>query len=560
MTTQQDWRKLVSQPKDRIRSEKNVYVRMRDGVRLCVDIYYPDGQGKFPALLAVSPYGKELQGLPDPLRPYDIHHGAGGVEAGKTEFWVSRGYAHVVADTRGSGYSEGEYCFYGKKEQEDGYDLVEWIAKQPWCNGNVGMIGMSYFAIMQYHIAAQNPPHLKAIAPCEGLTDRYRQSCYHGGILNYGFYAARWWNLLAVPTLKPLSKKEFSKDKLDQMIEELKNHVDFKTFPAAYLPLICPGKNPILFDLYMHPHDGPFYWERSAYTMFDKIKIPVYILNRWSGWGIHLPGAFSAYQGIEAPKKLMMFTTGTRGPDRPWKHNHDEILRWYDHWLKGIDTGLMNEPPIKLWVQGIDEWRYENEWPLARTKWTKFYLREKGKLAEEPPKSGEEPDSFINRLYWDPKEPIPCVKYTSEPFVKDVEITGPIALYLNASLSTQDANWMVDIKDIAGDGSERLVTKGWLKASHRAIDQSKSKSYQPFHPHTESVPVPPGKVLEYSIEIRETSNVFRSGHSLQLVIKGEDSPYDDPVWFHLPNMKETKHTIYHKKNNISYLLVPIIPR
>jgi putative CocE/NonD family hydrolase len=531
---------------------------MRDGVKLCADIYYPDASGMFPALLAVSPYGKELQMLPDPVRPYDFYHGAGGVEAGKTEFWVSRGYAHVIVDTRGSGHSEGSYCFYGKKEHEDGYDLVEWIAKQPWCNGNVGMIGMSYFAVMQYHTAAQNPPHLKAIAPCEGLTDRYRQSCYHGGILNYGFYV-RWWPLLAVPSFEPFSKKEFSREKLNQMVEELKDHLDFKGFPAAYLSLLCPEKSPIHFDLFMHPLDGPFYWERSAYTIFDRIKIPVYLMSRWSGWGIHLPGAFSAYQGIDAPKKLVIFQTSERGPDRPWNQNHEEILRWYDHWLKGIDTGLMDEPPIKLWIQGTNVWRYEKEWPLARTKWTKLYLREGGKLTEEPPRANEESESFVNRLYWDPKDATPCLKYTTQPFPQDVEMTGPIALYLSASLSTQDTNWMVDIKDIDADGSERLVTKGWLKASHRAVDPVRSKPYQPFHPHTESVPITPGKICEYAIEIRETSNVFKAGHCLQLVIKGEDSPYDDRIWYHLPNMKETRHMIHHDKNHISYLLVPIIP-
>jgi uncharacterized protein len=553
----EDWKGRVSQPKYRVKSEKNVYVSMRDGVRLCVDIYYPDAPGKFPALLAASPYGKELQELPDPVRPYDFFHGAGGVEAGKTEFWVSRGYVHLIADTRGSGASEGNYSFYGKKESEDGYDLVEWIAKQPWCDGNVGMIGMSYFALMQYHTAAQNPPHLKAIAPCDGLTDRYRQSCYHGGILNYGFYV-RWWPLLAVPSFAPLSTQEFSKDELNQRIEALKDHPDFKGFPAAYLSLICPEKSPIHFDLLMHPHDGPFYWERSAYTMYHKIKIPIYVMSRWSGWGIHLPGAFSAYQGIDAVKKLVIFNTSVKGPDRPWNQNHEEILRWYDHWLKGIDTGLMNEPPIKLWIQGVNEWRYEKEWPLARTKWTKFYLREKGKLSEEPPGPDEGTESFVNRLYWDPKEATPCVKYTTERFGSDVEVTGPIAFYFNASLSTQDANWMVDIKDIAEDGSERLISKGWLKASHRALDPKKSKPYQPSHPHTESVPVPPGEVLEYAIEVRETSNVFKAGHSMQVVIKGEDSPYEDRIWYHLPNMRETKHTIFHDSNNPSYLLVPVI--
>jgi putative CocE/NonD family hydrolase len=218
----------------------------------------------------------------------------------------------------------------------------------------------------------------------------------------------------------------------------------------------------------------------------------------------------------------------------------------------------MDEPPIKLWIQGTNVWRYEKEWPLARTKWTKLYLREGGKLTEELPRSNEESEGFVNRLYWDPKEATPCVKYTTEPFPRDVEMTGPIALYLSASLSTQDANWMVDIKDIDADGSERLVTKGWLKASHRTVDPVRSKPYQPFHPHTESVPITPGDICEYAIEIRETSNIFNAGHSLQLAIKGEDSPYDDRIWYHLPNMRETKHTIYHNKNYLSYLLLPII--
>ena len=554
-----DWHELVSKPCYSIKSEKNVRVTMRDGVKLRVDIYYPDAPGKFPTLLAISPYGKELQALPAPVRPYSPFHGGESIEAGKTEFWVSRGYVHVIADTRGSGYSEGEYCFYGRQEHEDGYDLVEWIALQPWSDGNVGMIGMSAFAIIQYHVAAQNPPHLKAIAPCEGLTDRYRQTCYHGGILNYGFYKF-WWHTTAVHTFEPISRREWAKEELNLKVEALKNQIDFKSIPAGYLPLICPANNPLLFDLYLHPYDGPFYWERSAYQGFDRIKVPVFILNRWTGWSIHLAGAFSAYEGIQAPKKMVIFTTQkTFGPDRPWSENHDEILRWYDHWLKKIDTGLMEEPPIKIWVQGAEKWRFEKEWPLARTEWTKFYLRENGRLQEEPPQSDERPDSFVNRLYWDPKEEIPCAKYTTERFIKNVEITGPIALYLKAALSTKDANWMVDIKDIGEDGSERLVTRGWLKASHRAIDQNKSKPYQPFHPHTESITIKPNEIVEYAIEIRETSYVFKAGHSLKLIIKGEDSPYEDPLWFHLPNMRETRHTLYHNSKDVSYLLLPIIP-
>ena len=144
----------------------------------------------------------------------------------------------------------------------------------------------------------------------------------------------------------------------------------------------------------------------------------------------------------------------------------------------------------------------------------------------------------INRLYWDPKEEISCSKYTTEEFIRNVEITGPIALYLKAALS---------------------ACRGWLKASHRAIDQNKSKPYQPFHPHTESITIKPNEIVEYAIEIRETSYVFKAGHSLQLIIKGENSPYEDPLWFHLPNMRETRHTLYHNSKDVSYLLLPIIP-
>ncbi|MDP2917718.1 MAG: CocE/NonD family hydrolase, partial [Dehalococcoidia bacterium] len=234
------------------------------------------------------------------------------------------------------------------------------------------------------------------------------------------------------------------------------------------------------------------------------------------------------------------------------------------HWLKGIDTGIMNEPPIKILVQGINKWRYENEWPLARTKWTRFYLRENLSLSESPPVADERPDSFSNKPGLRPREEVPAIKYTTAPLTKDLEITGPSALYLHASLSTDDADWMVEIRDVDSSGAEKLVSMGWLKASHREIDESRSKPYQPFHPHTRSVPVEPGKVYEYPIDIRDTSMVFRAGHRLELVIKGQDAPWEGKEYFrdvfwHLPRTTETLHTIYHSAQYASYLLLPVIP-
>lgn len=467
---------------------------------------------------------------------------------------------HVIADSRGTGLSEGAYRVLTKEEQDDGYDLIEWIASQPWCNGNVGMLGMSYFAWMQYLFAAQNPPHLKAICPVDAATDFYRHLCYHGGILNIGF-PFQWWEHILANAVSPSDLPDAD---LKWIVEELKNKEDIRSFPTAYIDLIFPKKNPHLFDLLVHAYDGPFYWERSAYTKFEKINIPCYIISRWTAYDIHLPGAFSAYFGINTPIKKLMITIPESGAGfgRPWRENHDIILRWYDHWLKGINTGIMDEPPISILVQEVNKWRYENEWPLARTKWTKFYLKENGVLSEEPPTFSEKPDSFTNRPGLKPRETVPSVKYMTDPLTEDVEVTGPIALYFYASLSSQDANWMVMINDIDLDDSEKLVSKGWLKASHRELNEGKSKSYQPFHPHTRSIPIKPGEIYNYAIDIKETSYVFRAGHRIQLKIKGQDAQWEGITYIlhcHLPCSRETLHTIYHNSEYRSYLLLPIVP-
>ncbi|MFC1534857.1 CocE/NonD family hydrolase [Thermodesulfobacteriota bacterium] len=549
-----------SQPIYKTKVKKDVFVTMRDGVKIGVNIFHPDKEGKFPALLSYSAYGKDMQGLPAPKGIGYSSKGSGGNESGISDYFVSRGYVHVIGESRGTGVSEGKYVYIGNKEQEDGHDLVEWIAEQPWCDGNVGMLGMSYFAMVQYLVAAQNPPHLKAIFAYEALTDQYRHLFYHGGLLN--MFNVGWYNIILAHSPDIASYKDFSEAELKEKIDKLKNDEDIKAFPYLYMTTILPEKNPVIFDALMHPNDGPFWWERSAYTKFDQIKVPCYCISRWNGWPIHLSGAFSAYEGIQSPKKLMiMMTSSLLGPNRPWHEDHDVALRWYDHWLKGIDTGIMDEPPIKLLIQGTDEWRYEHEWPLARTEWVKYYLGEGGSLSESPPAGDEKPDSFSNIPWLKPRLEVPGVIYTTAPLKEDIEITGPITLYMYASIDTEDADWIVNIKDIAPDGSERLLTKGWLKASHREIDESRSKSYKPFHPHTRSQPVEPGKVYEYAIEIRETSNVFKKGHQIQLAIKGQDSEREEHgAWYHMPKVWKTHHTIHHSQGYPSYLLLPIIPK
>jgi uncharacterized protein len=180
-------------------------------------------------------------------------------------------------------------------------------------------------------------------------------------------------------------------------------------------------------------------------------------------------------------------------------------------------------------------------------------------LSEDPPAQDEGSDSFVNKPFPLPRDVLSGLRYCTPPLKGEMEVTGPMALYLYASLDQPDATWIVAVNDVAPDGSSRLVTKGWLRASHRALDEARSKPFQPFHPHTESIPVESGKICEYALEIRETSNVFKAGHRIELVIKGQDAPSEDPIWFHLCNIKETNHTIYHGAGHASYLLLPVIP-
>jgi predicted acyl esterase len=536
---------------------------MRDGVRLCVDIYRPDAEGRFPALLGTSPYSKDVQKLPVYEYPTDRELGNGGIEAGDSEYFVSRGYVHVIADARGTGMSEGAYRVFSEKEQQDGYDLVEWIAQQPWCSGNVGMIGSSYFGMIQLLTAAQQPPHLKAIFPVDSTTDFYRHWAYHGGILHSSFLSTWWEGSLVVNTADepPLAKAE-----RERMIAAQKEKREIASNPRLWKALEFPFTNPHLHDVLTHPLDGPYYRERSANSKLDRIRIPTFLIGRWQATYIHLQGSFQAYAGIDAPKRMMIVNPESGvGFNRPWHENHDLVLRWYDHWLKGNDTGAMEEPPIKLYIQNRGTYRDENEWPLARTQWTTLYLGVNGTLGEARPGWNEKPDSFVNAAPLLPGQKVPALRYATAPLTEDLELTGPAALYLYASLGGTDTNWIVELEDLRPDGSTVRAAIGWLRASHREVDAEKSKPYQPWHPHTREVPVPPGKVELYAIDFREMCYAFKAGSRIQLLVKAQDAPWEGASYIyrislHLPPATPMKHTVHHTPEYPSHLVVPVIPR
>jgi predicted acyl esterase len=504
-----------------------------------------------------------LQLPPQPLDKSEIWDGV--IEAGDTEYLVSRGYAHVIGDLRGIGYSEGDYVgMHSQKEGEDGYDLVEWIAQQSWSDGNVGMVGYSYFGEIQQFVAIEQPPHLKAIFPTGVFSDLYRDMAYTGGMLSLFLYGL-WDGRLGTSGMAPKQvfsamMRNLSNEEFERRIQEALNNPDIRNFPNLYHLLHYPQKNPLFVDLLLNPYDGPFYWERSAYTRFDKIKIPVYSMGAWSHF-FSTGAQWDLYCGINVPKKIMMKPPGF--PTRPWRDNLDVLIRWYDHWLKGIDTGIMEEPPIKIFVMGANQWRYEDEWPVPGTEQTKFYLRSWEGLSLEPETYQDEPDGFLQQpLHVSSRRG--SLKYLTPPLLEEVEVIGDVAVYLFASIDTDDTNWIVKLSDVDENGKEKWFTSGYLKASHRTLDLNKSTPLKPYHPHISSEPVVPGEIYEYAIGLQPIANVFKAGHRVQLEIESMISSRDPDQLLHyhprLCSSKTTLHKIYRNKKHRSHLLLPIIPK
>lgn len=559
-----NWKEKISQSQYEITVEKDVFVPMRDGVKLAIDIYRPDAEGKFPALLAMGGYGKELQDLliaPQPMKKSAVWDG--NIEAGDTPEIVPRGYVHVIADNRGTGISEGEFQgMWTQQEGQDGYDLIEWIAQQPWCDGNVGMIGYSYYGKIQLKVAIEQPPHLKAIFVSHVVSDFYREQVYPGGVLSlflYGLWDGRHGTSGFAPK-NPVSQmvKTLPKEEFESRREALLNHPDIRNFPNMYHLLKYPYKNPQFFDCLMNPLDGPFWQTRSVYPFFDKINIPVHVVGKTPHTA---QGYWSVFNGLNTTKKLLV--KPGEPEERPWREDIELIIRWYDHWLKGNDTGMMDEPPMKIWTPGEHKWRYADQFPPADTEWVDCYLRRWEGLTFSPELHQPEPDYYLhlplhlsNKRDW--------VQYVSPVLPETMEMMGPAALKLYAAIDQDDTNWIAHLFDVAPGGMEIRIARGFLKASHRAIDPDKSKPYAPYHTHASEDLVVPGEIYEYNISLGNLVYVFKPGHRIKLVIDSRESPRDPEMQIHfhphLCSSKPTLHKIYRNKTYPSRLILPIRPQ
>jgi predicted acyl esterase len=502
-----------------IHGEYGRRLKLPDGTELAYDVLRPAGTAgqKFPALLSWSPYTRQLQYT---LAPN------GQNEAGLPEFWVPRGYVQVIVDVRGSNDSDGAWDHWGPIEQADLKETIEFIAQQPWCNGKVGMVGCSYFAMSQLLAAEDHAEGLTAIFPYDAMTDLYRDAYYRGGIAgNWG----RFW----------FQSLQF----LNHTGGRVKDLSGFKKHFDTYLS----GAEPL---------DGDYYWERSTGPRLDRVEIPTYFGCDWKFFGLHLRGSFSGWEGIPQTTAKKMMIGPTPQPRRPWGAYHEEALRWYDHHLKGMDSGVWEGAPINLFIQGEDTWRGEHEWPLARTEWTDLYL-DGETLTGNPGPTGERSYTMLPGTTA-AKRGEPRLIWKTEPMTKPTEITGPMVFHLVAASDQDDTDWFVFVKDEAPEGSSTVLTRGFLKASHRSLDAAKSKPHQPWHPHNRVDPVTPGDPIEYAIEIVPTCNVFAPGHRLVLELSSCD-PATDIIYSHEHQPRVVTNTVFMGAG-ASRLTTPFIPR
>ncbi|MDP2645245.1 MAG: CocE/NonD family hydrolase [Desulfobacterales bacterium] len=568
---------------DTLKQDRDVMVPMRDGVHLCVDIYRPDAPEKFPALLAIAPHNKDLQ-APEAAeasgpQPAWSPLWLGAQEAGDTRFLVSRGYAHVIGNVRGVGKSED-----GGSAAWDCYDLIEWIAGQPWCDGSIGMVGISIFAGLQWQAAMQQPPHLKAIFPYDAHAAYGERDRNPGGVIHVMGYLTSQLSVEHHTSGRPGPLPP----ELERRWQEALKNPDYRMYGHLYNVLTQKGQHePRTFKQLLDPYDNKAGVERTE-ANFKRIKVPAYTGAGWYAYTYktHLQGCQHWYSGIKAPKKMLF--TGPAHLERPFNSFHSEILRWYDYWLKGIDTGIMDEPPVKMWVMGANAWYHADDWPVPGIKWTPYYLHSWERLREEPftPSSRdsgyEAPDAFVQMPASQTRK-VEGLRYMTDPLPEDILIAGPGVLRLYASIDQADTNWIIVLKDVGPDGSvrtaregetflpsglfEREVTRGWLKASLRALDPERSKPWKPWHLLTRESrkPVVPGEINEYAVEILATANLFKKGHRICLEITSMDLPTGtagftnvEYIPYHVCSSQTTLHKIYHNEKYPSCLLLPVV--
>ena len=513
---------MQSVVQDGMRIEWDVPIRMRDGITLRADVFRPNDDGKYPILMSSGPYGKSLhmkdgfEGSWNTLKAKypEVFEGTSGKymnwETADPEKWVPDGYAIVRIDCRGAGRSEGFLDARSPDEVQDYYDCIEYFAQQPWCNGNVGLAGISYYAISMWSVAALNPPHLKAICPFEGNCDTYRDNIRHGGI--YMDFRSMWYPAQVKSTQHGLGERGrrssmngvwvSGPETLSEDLE--KNRADV---------VMSPMDNEMMSDVYLRTTPD-----------VSKITVPILSCANWGGNGLHLRGNIEGYMRSSSTQKWLEIHGNEHFAEFYTNYGLQLQKRFFNYFLK--NEGTRDQPPVYLRIKHVDGTftdRAEQQWPSERTQWTNYYL---------DTQDGSFKPTLEHFGHASFKAESGNLSFFTQPLEKEMEITGPVVAKLFISSTTKDADMYVifrvldpdgnDVTTVAASDPEGNLGTGWLRASHRKMDPEKSTFYRPWHTHDEKQPLVPGEIYELDVEVWPICMTVPAGYRFGFTISGRD--------------------------------------
>ncbi len=560
-----DTHPTASKPVHEVRIEFDRRIPMRDGVTLSADVYRPDADGRFPVILTRTPYLKT---------PRDK------TSLDRLRYFATRGYAVVVADVRGRGDSGGAFAPY-RDEGRDGHDAIEWCAGQPWSTGKVGTLGGSYTGKNQWLAALEQPPHLAAMVAMVTPSDPFVE--FPTG----------------VPIPMDIGWHHMTSGHVIQSMDAVNWNTLYHHLPLLTMDETLGQPLPYWREMFQHARLDDW-WEPQRYqNKFDRVRVPVLHISGWYddeqiGTPLNFAGmvAHGATEEVRRSQKLLM---------GPWPHGvlaqptklgevnfgpsaridlPGHLLRWYDHWLKGIDTGLMNEPPVRIFVMGANQWRDEHEWPLSRAKRVKYFLHGRGRAnsfyGDGSLSTAEPSDEPQDRYTNDPARPVPFITdptfaqiggpddyrpverrddvlvYSTEPMSEDTEVTGPVRVRLYAASSAPDTDFTAKLLDVWPDGFAQRLCDGMVRARFRdGMDRPS--------------PIEPGRVYAYEIDCWNTSQVFQKGHRIRLEVassafpKYDRNPNTGAALGQSAELKTADQTIYHDREHPSHVVLPVIP-
>jgi predicted acyl esterase len=563
----------------------DVPIEMDDGLTLRADIFRPVKSGKYPVILTYGPYAKGLafqEGYPSAWSTMATKHP--NVTANSSnlyqnwevvdpEKWVPHDYVCVRVDSRGTGCSPGYIDHFSPRETRDFYDCIEWSGVQDWSNGKVGLNGISYYGINQWHVASLQPPHLAAMCVWEGAADWYRDMTHHGGILST--FWENWYDM----QVKTVQYGAGERGKRSPVHNELVCGPEILS-EAELLKNRCKFGD----DIRAHPLDDDYHKARSP--IWSKVNVPLFTAANWGGQGLHPRGNFEGFMRAASKQKWLE----AHGIEH-WTHfytdyGREQQLKFFDKFLHGRDTGWSKQPRVLLQIRHPGEKfepRGEGEWPIKRTKWTKFYLSpaDLALTTKKPSKQIKLPFAAMGE----------GLLFLTQPLPQDTEITGPSALKLFVSSSTNDADLFVilrvfsaDMKEIVFQGAidpHTPIAQGWLRASHRKLDKKLSLPYRPYHTHDERQPLRKGQVVELDVELWPTSIAVPAGYRIALSVRGKDYEYGGGSGGKQSNFKNEltgcgpflhndpkdrppaifngTTTLYFGRGKAPYLLLPVVP-